>query len=734
MESNVEVALAAKMLKIFPPSEDAYLAFPTTGAAFSKAELAIFQRPGESAEDVTLRSHHKAQFARLMNQVPVDGLRWDAEDRLLWDEYKRVLDQAEMATSVLTAAERKSLAAARDYLTDTVTTEDGETTVYSAAVTAYYQYKEAAEEVERTWLDEKLTAELSEDPAVKAAWEGGRRQALEAALAKANQDWAALGHRAEVEKAQATVASLGGKDPQVRRQALVADFGLCTEPDLAANDPVGVLSTFYSPSDVFTPTATWNTLHLTGDEVKSLLADAPAELRSLVTSTADDIRSMTVEYTSITVMRPWFDPTFLAMRSWRMPDGSVVSNGAVPRAGRIPAYISSVVVARKVTIERTVPAGQPSVPATGGRPALKNLGVLAQSLRGVDQQWRVQPAAGPAQDVAVKAEVVQPEPTVAQLRAASTKIGPLDNAVVAAKVQGTTVTRLPSVVTGPALVRMPFAHAATPATAAVGLMSVDAQAAPAPSATSAAAPVDSVVKAVTGILRGRGVHGASPVQTAPPPPVTRPPVQWPGGSGGWGAPGAGSPGSGGWGSPGTSTPPTAPPPPPGVPAGPPATTTEVVEEVDLDGVIVLAYKVRRVPLAPNPDLTLPWSDEEPAAPTTPASTTTPTTPTTSTTPSVPTTSTTPSVPTTRSSTPFPLPAGHCLGAKASAKVHNGTASAADGKAARQLQARLRDLGAAIGVDGHLGKQSDAAIRAFQKKRGLAADGLVGPATWRALFS
>ena len=729
MESNVEVALAAKMLKIFPPSEDAYLAFPTTGAAFSKAELAIFQRPGESAEDVTLRSHHKAQFARLMNQVPVDGLRWDAEDRLLWDEYKKVLDQAEMATSVLTAAERTSLAAARNYLTDTVTTEDGETTVYSAAVTAYYQYKEAAEEVERTWLDEKLTAELSEDPGVKAAWEAGRRQALEAALAKANQAWAALGHRAEVEKAQATVASLGGKDPQVRRQALVADYGLCTEPDLAANDPVGVLSTFYSPSDVFTPTATWNTLHLTGDEVESLLADAPAELKALVTSTADDIRALTVEYTSITVMRPWFDPAFLAMRSWRMPDGSVVSNGSVPRQGRIPAYISSVVVARKVTIERTVPAGQPSVPATGSRPVLKNLGVLAQSLRGVDQQWRVQPAAGPAQDVVVKAEVVQPTPTVAQLRAASTKVGPLDNPVVAAKVQGTTVTRLKSVVTGPSLVGMPFAHAAPPATAAIGLMSVDAQATPPPSATrAAAAPVDSVVKAVTGILRGRGVHGASPVQTAPPPPVTAPPVQWPG-SGGWGAPGSGSPGSGGWGSPGTSTPPTAPPPPPGVPAGPPPTTTEVVEEVDLDGVIVLAYKVRRVPLAPNPDPTLPWSDEEPT-PVEPAAPTAPT-PTPNTTTSTPAT---PPAPTTRSSTPFPLPAGHCFGAKASAKVHNGTASAADGKAARQLQARLCELGAAIGVDGHLGKQSDAAIRGYQKKRGLTADGLVGPATWRALFS
>jgi hypothetical protein len=185
MESNVEVALAAKMLKIFPPSADSYLAFPAAGAAFTRAELGIFERPGESAEDVRLRCHHKAQFARLMNQVPVDSARWAAGEGLLWAEYKRVLDEAEMATSALSAAERASLAAARKYLSDT-TTDDGETTVYSSAVTAYYQYKEAAEEVERTYLDEKLTAELSEDPAVRAAWDGGRRQELESARARAD--------------------------------------------------------------------------------------------------------------------------------------------------------------------------------------------------------------------------------------------------------------------------------------------------------------------------------------------------------------------------------------------------------------------------------------------------------------------------------------------------------------------------------------------------------------------
>lgn len=56
----------------------------------------------------------------------------------------------------------------------------------------------------------------------------------------------------------------------------------------------------------------------------------------------------------------------------------------------------------------------------------------------------------------------------------------------------------------------------------------------------------------------------------------------------------------------------------------------------------------------------------------------------------------------------------------------------EGHPVKTLQYLLQARGHSVAVDGIFGPETDAAVRAFQREKGLGVDGIVGPITWRAL--
>lgn len=54
------------------------------------------------------------------------------------------------------------------------------------------------------------------------------------------------------------------------------------------------------------------------------------------------------------------------------------------------------------------------------------------------------------------------------------------------------------------------------------------------------------------------------------------------------------------------------------------------------------------------------------------------------------------------------------------------------QAVRDLQRKLIDRGAKIGADGVYGDATEAAVRAYQHRAGLVADGIAGPKTLASL--
>lgn len=95
---------------------------------------------------------------------------------------------------------------------------------------------------------------------------------------------------------------------------------------------------------------------------------------------------------------------------------------------------------------------------------------------------------------------------------------------------------------------------------------------------------------------------------------------------------------------------------------------------------------------------------------------------------------------TEDAPPYPLPAGHLIyfNPKRYTTWHDGLGRDVEGRAAiKTWQTRMIERGWDLGksgADGYYGETTNRITRAFQQEKGLAVDGIIGPATFKAAFT
>lgn len=368
MDTFVQLALMAKAKAVFETT-DTFLSFPAL-APLSYPPDALRFSSTTAPTPQQLRT--MSEFSRIANSLPAGVLFQPTPDHMLWDEYNTVLQSAIVASGDLSADQKSALAAAEAVLH--TTTPDGLRTD-SPIVVAYKQCRDAWLKAVQDYNAQKLTAQAATDPARQAQWTNTDEPLLRATIDAATADWTTRGNKAEVEAAQKQEATAAAQSPRMRWQSWVSQF----VPDIDVQtdpDNLHFALTAFTPADVVDHDD-WPSFTLSAPEIAKLVTTAPKELVSIFEGQSGEpsIDSLSFEYRSVAITRPWFHPDVFSARFWKLPPGSnPVCDGANPPGGDWPAYVTAVVFARNIVVHPRAATGPTApVPLRGFTPITQRL-------------------------------------------------------------------------------------------------------------------------------------------------------------------------------------------------------------------------------------------------------------------------------------------------------------------------------------------------------------------------
>lgn len=339
MNPTTQLAMMTKAQQIFE-TDGTFLSFPVLSPLVYPEEKLLFQ--GTNTDLGTL-----GEFSRLVNQIPRGPLFQPGED-CLWDLYAKLFHNAIVASDPETTEHDDAYLRARELLY--VIDPDGvrrDGPVYLS----FKQYRDAWISAREAYKSAQLTAAASSDPELKLHWQTVDEPALRQAIAEMETDWLLHGRRDEVEAAERVIREYAARSSSAIR--MWEEWRDAYNPDVdSLVDPVSnqtFAPTSFCPVDPFQ--ATWPVFSLSKDEVGKLVNEASPELKDTLdlSISGQEVDSVSFEFRSVTLNRPWLRSDVFRARFWRLPSSEpVLSTGELPLQGSCPAYICGVVFARGI--------------------------------------------------------------------------------------------------------------------------------------------------------------------------------------------------------------------------------------------------------------------------------------------------------------------------------------------------------------------------------------------------
>ncbi len=386
---NLDEVVTGREESLPATSDDAtFVTWCRPGVAFDAEDLRFAASPedagggadNDNASDELDQLKLQFEFSSLVNSIPKVNAIYDQDGSQLDKIYKDIITQSQVADNPISAEDLEKIKKYRDLLSPKeISFQDalGKTKTKSepsAIMKAYdlglADYQSALQE----YVQLRTAAQRGIKGAAKEFASLG--SILKKKVSNAYDKWVADGYKEEVDEMRAFIGQVTSRSLVTWKQGIAQNIKISELTDLTSN--AGYLWTSFLPGNFAKRKEGWTAMSFGSSEYKSYeneekdswgaSVDADFGLwsvsaKSSGTSIREDRNSNLNEYnisfglTQVPILRPWFDPSFMKSRAWRLTPGGIqtigsetVSTGGANPQGIIPAYTTSAIFIRDVEL------------------------------------------------------------------------------------------------------------------------------------------------------------------------------------------------------------------------------------------------------------------------------------------------------------------------------------------------------------------------------------------------